>query len=170
MQKARDSRLLGWLSLVALSVVLLDQWSKAWIRGSLALGESWPESGLLRLTHVANTGSAFGFFTGQTVFLIAITVVVLAMTPVLMRYVCQRYPAVLQLPYPVCLGLVAGGAVGNLIDRLRFGFVTDFIDVQLWHGFHWPAFNVADASIVVGVFGILILLARAGLLSDRQET
>lgn len=171
MQKARGSRLLGWLLFVVLIVVLLDQWSKAWIRASLTIGESWPESGVVRLTRVANTGSAFGLFTGQTGLLIVITVIVLAATPLLLRYLSQRQPTVIRLPYALCLGLVVGGAVGNLIDRLRFGFVTDFVDVRLWHGFHWPAFNVADASIVVGTFSILVLLARTGWLSDHhQET
>jgi len=58
----------------------------------------------------------------------------------------------------VALALVFGGAVGNLIDRIRFGCVTDFIDVKLWEDFHWPAFNVADSAITIGVIALLIFL------------
>jgi signal peptidase II len=151
----------------ATAVIILDQWSKTWVRANLALGESRPEAGILRLTHVGNTGSAFGFFADQTSFLVLVTVAVLALIPFLLRYLSYHYPTLLRVRYPLCLGLVLGGAVGNLVDRLRFGFVTDFIDVRLWGDFHWPAFNVADASIVVGILGILFLLAKAGLLSNK---
>ena len=148
--------------LAALLIVTADQLSKTWIRTNLAVGQSIPEVGFLRLTHVTNTGSAFGLFQGQT-FLLAI--VALVSVVVLLLYALlfyRRFPFLDNWLTWVGLSLILGGTVGNLIDRLRLGYVTDFIDF----GF-WPAFNLADSAVVVGVIIFtcsLFPLARAGKL------
>ena len=146
--------------LTALLVVAADQLSKTWIRTNLAVGQSIPEVGFLRLTHVTNTGSAFGLFQGQT---FPLTIVSLVSVTVLLLYALlfyRRFPFLDNWLAWVGLSLILGGTVGNLIDRLRLGYVTDFIDF----GF-WPAFNLADSAVVVGVIIFaysLFPLARAG--------
>ena len=69
----------------------------------------------------------------------------------------------------VAAGLILGGAAGNLMDRLRFGFVIDFIDIRLWGNFHWPAFNFADAAIVIGTAALAYFLIRSELLGRACE-
>ncbi len=135
-------------------VVVLDQVTKYLVRANLALGESVPEEGPLRITYVTNTGAAFGILQGQTVFLVITTF--LGLAAILLYYV---YPPMEHGVLRVALGLQLGGAVGNLADRVRLGRVTDFVDVG-----PWPAFNVADSSILVGVFiiiGFFLLAERA---------
>ena len=137
--------------LVAAAVIVLDQVSKHLVRANLSPGESFPEEGLLRITNVSNTGAAFGIFQGQTFFLIAATFVGLGTIALYYLYPPMEHAAV-----RLALGLQLGGAIGNLADRLRAGRVTDFIDFRFW-----PAFNVADSSIVIGVsiiVGFFLLL------------
>jgi signal peptidase II len=123
-------------------VVAIDQVTKHLVRANLALGESFPEEGPLRITYVTNTGAVFGILQGQTLFLLITTFFGLA--AILLYYL---YPPMEHGILRVALGLQLGGAVGNLTDRVRLdGKVTDFIDVG-----PWPNFNVADSSIVVGV-------------------
>jgi len=149
--------------LTALLIVVADQLSKLWVRSNLALGESLPETGLFRLTHIYNTGAVFGLFQGQSFPLIIVAgigiVVVLLFT--LLFY--HRFPLLDNRLGKPALGLLLGGSIGNLIDRLRFGGVTDFIDVGIG-GYRWPAFNIADSAVVVGtiIFAYCLLrLARA---------
>ena len=132
--------------LTALLIVAADQLSKMWIRGSLPDGQSLPIVGFLKWTHVHNTGGAVGLFQGQS---FPLTIVACEGVVVLLVYaliVYRRFPFLNNMLGKFALGLVLGGTIGNLIDRLRFGYVTDFIDV----GF-WPTFNIADSSVVVGV-------------------
>lgn len=141
-------------------VIVVDQISKLWIRSNLLPGMSLPKEGFLCLTHVQNTGSAFGILTNQTFLL---TLIALAgILFILLFYYQFSSPTILNT---TALGLVLGGAIGNLVDRLRLGYVTDFIDVRLWGDFHWPAFNFADASITIGAF----LLAGSLLWSVRKR-
>jgi len=133
-------------------VVGLDQLSKAVIRRLLAPGQSlpvWPQ--IFHLSYVQNSGAAFGLLRGQTWILITFTVVVVG--------AITFYAGHLQ-PHGLlgwALSLVLGGAVGNLIDRLRLGYVVDFFDFRIW-----PVFNVADIAIVVGVGIIIIYFWRSG--------
>ena len=132
--------------LTAFLIVAADQLSKIWIRANLAIGQSLFEAGFFRLTHVHNTGAAFGLFRGQS---FSLTIVASVGIGVLLVYAFLAYRRLSFLDNTLgkaSLGLVLGGTVGNLIDRLRFGYVTDFIDF----GF-WPAFNIADSAIVIGV-------------------
>lgn len=130
---------------VAILVLALDQLTKAWVSTSLPEGGWWsPLPGLsrvFRITHITNSGAAFGIFPNQGNFFILIAVVVALAIVLYYRHL----PAGEWL-IRLSLGLQLGGAIGNLLDRLRYGYVVDFIDI----GF-WPIFNLADASIVTGV-------------------
>lgn len=137
--------------LVALGIILLDQASKEWVRHAFALHESVPVvPGFFHLTYIRNTGAAWGMFSGQNLVLALLAVVMLAALLFFRRKILP--PGRL---HRVALGLLCGGIVGNLFDRLRLDYVTDFLDF-FWRGWHWPAFNVADAAICTGV-GIYIL-------------
>jgi signal peptidase II len=131
----------------ALCVLAVDQATKALVRAELR-PDTWIDliPGVLRLNHVRNQGAAFGLMWGQRLVFVGVTALVLAG----LAFVWFRYHPRGWLVVP-SLGLLAGGAIGNLIDRLIAGRVTDFIDVHFW-----PVFNVADSAIVVGV-GILVV-------------
>jgi signal peptidase II len=165
-----DGRPSGWLWLrlrsdliffvIAALVVALDQATKYLVRANLALGESVPKEGPLRITDVTNTGAVFGILQGQTLFLTITTFFGLA--AILLYYL---YPPMEHGILRVALGLQLGGAVGNLVDRVRLGGkVTDFIDVG-----PWPNFNVADSSIVVGVAVIIGFFLLAESLYRRAQ-
>ena len=137
--------------LVALGIILLDQASKEWVRHAFALHESVPVvPGFFHLTYIRNTGAAWGMFSGQNLVLALLAVVMLAALLFFRRKILP--PGRL---HRVALGLLCGGIVGNLFDRLRLDYVTDFLDFH-FRGSHFPAFNVADSAICVGV-GIYIL-------------
>jgi len=147
----------GLFLLIAAFVVAIDQISKSWVRSHLLLGGSLPEVGFLRLTHVQNTGSAFGLFANQAFLLSLVAIVCLVIILVFYRYLSEY-----SILGTFALGLVFGGAVGNLIDRFYFdGAVTDFIDVRLWHDFHWPTFNVADSAITIGTIALVCFIFLA---------
>ena len=151
------------------AVVILDQISKFIIETWLPINQSWEPIEVLapifKLTHVSNTGAAFGLFpTGSSFFMIVAVVVAV----VIIIY-NQRLPADHYL-YRVALGLQLGGALGNFIDRLRIDHVTDFLDFG-----PWPVFNFADMAIVSGVMILAFLLFRENrqeqeMLSDQPET
>lgn len=135
-------------------ILILDQLSKYYIVDSFALYESLPVLPGLNITYVQNTGAAFSFLSDaggwQRWFFIALSggvsiglVIWIYTLPVTWRWLA------------VALALVLGGALGNLLDRIMFGYVIDFIDVyyQKWH---WPAFNVADSAISIGVVMLII--------------
>ena len=157
-------RRLGLFLIVAALIVTFDQLSKLWIRAHLALGESLPLTDRLSLTYVGNTGSAFGLLANRTVLLIIIGIASLLIVLLFLRYLSQ----VTTLSM-VSIGLVWGGAVGNFIDRLRFGYVTDFIYFRLWGDFYWPAFNIADAAILVGVFMLVYSFYKSGVFAKENE-
>ena len=152
--------------LVIASVVLLvDQLSKVWVRHSLLVGESLPEEGLFRFTHVQNDGIIFGLDVPHVVTLVFPILLVVAAILLSARYT-QSDGWLMN----VAVGLFIGGSLGNLIDRIAFGHVTDFIDIRLWGDFHWPAFNVADASIVLGVILLAAFLVGSTLKRAPADT
>jgi signal peptidase II len=137
----------GWVRVlvVAAAVLALDQLTKAIVRSSMKLGESRHViAGLLDISYVHNKGVAFGALAGGGAIVAALTGV--ALGAIVVYFVMRSRTAYLWLP----VGMLLGGALGNLLDRARDGAVTDFID-PVW----WPAFNVADACIVLGVLGLL---------------
>jgi len=147
--------------LLAAAVVVLDQISKRVVASVLQLHDSREiVGGLLSLTHVRNRGAAFGFLSNaelpyQSVLFAALSVLALGAIAVY----AIKLPASQGWPQ-VALALIMGGAVGNLIDRLAYGYVIDFVDVY-WRSYHWPAFNVADSCISVGVGMLILDLLRA---------
>jgi signal peptidase II len=137
------------LIVIALAVIGLDQLTKYLVRAHMELGESIPREGLFRLTYTTNTGGAFGILANQTFLLAMVAVIGIAVFLVYFRYIPLESTLL-----KIGLGLDLGGAIGNLIERLRFhGRVTDFIDIG-----PWPVFNVADMSIVVGTIIIAYYL------------
>jgi len=137
------------LLVIALAVIGLDQLTKYLIRANMGLGESIPREGIFRITYVTNTGGAFGIFASQTFLLALIAVIGISVFLVYLRYIPLKSRLL-----KIGLGLDLGGAIGNLIDRLRLeGKVTDFIDIG-----PWPVFNVADSAIVVGTILIAYYL------------
>ena len=135
------------------AVIAADQLTKYLIKANFQIGESWPTEGIARLTYGTNTGTAFGLFPNQTVILIIASIIAIGF----LIYFYRTH----AMPRPLlrfAIGLQLGGALGNLIDRVRSGAVVDFIDLG-W----WPIFNLADSSIVVGLailFGILLFAGR----------
>ncbi len=132
-------------------VIVADQLTKVWVVAHFAMFESREVvPGLFNLTYLTNKGAAFGFLNGdygawRQVFFVVIAVLAFVVLMVALRQLKGQGKA-----YSVALGLIGGGAVGNLLDRLRLGAVVDFLDFY-YQGHHWPAFNVADSAITVGV-------------------
>ena len=137
--------------------MLLDQLTKIWITAVFSLHQSLEViPGLFSLTYLTNTGAAFGFLAGQpTAWRQAFFIVMVLAALGFITYMYRRLRDESGW-YEVSLGLIAGGAIGNLIDRLRFGSVIDFLDFYIG-SHHWPAFNVADSAITVGVTIFLIV-------------
>ena len=148
--------------LLAGAIVVLDQITKAVALARLPLGVPLPlVEGLLSLTLVLNPGLAFGLLgTIAPAWRWVVAALSLVALVVLARVALRVLPGG-GWPGRLAIGLIFGGAVGNLIDRARFGAVVDFVDVY-WRDWHWPAFNVADSAITVGV----VLLALR-LMSER---
>ncbi len=127
--------------IVALGIIVLDQVSKSLVRMFVPLGQSVLEDWPVRFSHYSNNGAAFSMFQNQTYLFVIVAAVAISV----IVFYSRRLPKEANV-VRLGLGLQLGGAIGNLIDRLLRGGVTDFIDV----GF-WPVFNVADSAIVVGV-------------------
>jgi signal peptidase II len=145
-----------WLGLaaVALAALAADQLTKAVVSNNLALDEAIHVLGPFSIHHVQNSGIAFGLFSSATAVVIVLTSVAVAWMLVFFARSGARHPIL-----PAALGLVIGGSVSNLMDRVRLGHVTDFLDFR-----YWPAFNLADTFIVVGVVILFVIL----LFTDRE--
>ena len=133
----------AWLLFVA--GLAADQLSKAAITANLVRGESWPVDGFFRFTHSRNTGTIFGLLQDQGLLLTIVSFA--ALGAILLFFRESAFPSRLTR---VAVGMMLAGAIGNLLDRLRLGFVVDFIDIG-----PWPIFNLADSLIVVGI-GIIV--------------
>lgn len=147
-----------WLSLgaVALSALGADQLTKAIVTNRLDLNEEVHVVGSFSIHHVTNSGIAFGLFASATPIVILLTSFAVAWMLYFFARSGARHPVL-----PMALGLVIGGSVSNLVDRVRLGHVTDFLDLRFW-----PAFNLADTFIVVGVATLLLTL----VVSDRKAS
>jgi len=141
--------------LVALFIIVADQVSKAWIRSSLPEGHSLFRLGFFRITHVHNTGAAFGLFPSHSLALTVFAMIAGIIVLFFVFYGHRYFPWLESIPITLTFGLVIGGTVGNLIGRFRYGYVTDFIDFG-----YWPAFNIADSAVTVGVILFALLLLR----------
>lgn len=149
----------GLLVLVAGSVIALDQGSKLYVDSRLALYDTRALiPGFFDLHYIRNTGAAFGFLSRadahfRVPFFIGVSLVATA----ILLYLFHRFRRADRW-LPIAFSLVLGGALGNLIDRIRLGEVIDFFYVH-YKSFHWPAFNVADVAISVGVFLLVLRMA-----------
>jgi signal peptidase II len=141
------------LAAVALAAVAADQLTKHVVSSELALDEEVAVVGPFSIHHVQNSGIAFGLFASATAVVTVLTAVAVAWMLVFFGRSGSRHPVL-----PAALGLLIGGSVSNLVDRVRLGHVTDFLDFD-----RWPAFNLADTFIVVGVAILLLAL----VVSDR---
>lgn len=131
---------------IAVLITVADQATKEWIRSAYLLGESHVMiPGFFSFTYVRNTGAAWGMLGGQNTWLAALSVVMLAVMVVFRRSFLTDAPV-----HRTALGLMLGGIIGNLLDRVRLEWVTDFLDFYIGVH-HWPAFNIADAAICTGV-------------------
>ncbi len=146
------------LFLTALFVIIADQLTKLWIRSYME-GQVIFQAGPFRILYVTNTGAAFGLFQDKSFFLtlVAFAGIILIL---LLAFFSRRSSFLNAAADRFALGLILGGATGNLIDRLRIGHVTDFISIGIW-----PTFNIADSAVTVGV----ILLACLFLFSNKPK-
>jgi len=148
--------------LVALFVIVADQLSKAWIMSSLPEGHSMLRLGFFRITHIHNTGAAFGLFPDQSLVLAIFALIAGAVILFFVVYGYRYYSWLGSTATTLTFGLVLGGTVGNLADRFRFGYVIDFIDFG-----YWPAFNIADSAVTVGVITLAVILLRHAQTEER---
>ena len=154
---------------IAALVVIIDQLTKLWIMTNLGLHEQQNViSGFFNLVYVTNTGAAFGFLAGskswlRQVFFVGVAVVALGVIVYAYGHL-KRQGRI----FVYALGLIGGGAIGNLIDRLRFGSVVDFLDFY-FGSYHWPAFNAADSAITVGV-GLFMLGTLLQHMEEKRTT
>jgi signal peptidase II len=159
-------RRLPWLLGISLLVILADRLSKIWVEAHIHIGGAIPViPRVLRITHWTNDGAAFSLFADTTspntvrwVLTVFSLIAALAVLVALVR-LGQRFT-----PTTIALALILAGALGNVHDRIRYGSVTDFIEVHIFN-YHWPDFNIADSSIVTGA----CLLLLDSLLPKKQE-
>jgi signal peptidase II len=162
----------NWLILLGVATLTLiaDRVTKTIIAHNLALNESWqPPASFLQhifsLTYTTNTGAAFGLFPDQGFLFIVIAFVVITAIIFYYRHLPAGYGTV-----RLALGLQLGGALGNLIDRLRQGYVIDFIDLNFWPLQNWAVFNLADSAIVLGVGLLALIMLREDIDDKGKET
>ncbi len=157
---------MGCFVLIMTAVILVDQLSKLWVVHHFVLYQSVPLiPGFFNFTYLTNTGAAFGILAGRPalwrqVFFLAIGLGALVIIALLQHRIGRRNPW-----YSAGLALIAGGALGNLIDRVRLGAVVDFLDFYVG-SHHWPPFNVADSAITIGV----LLLVFVNLFFHEEVT
>ena len=134
---------------IAFAVVILDQFTKFLVKKNFQLNQSMPIiKNIFHLTYVTNTGSAFGLFKGLNVFFVFFSIIVIIAIYCYIKRILGN-EKILQF----AIGLLLGGTIGNLIDRLVYGAVIDFIDFRIW-----PVFNMADSAVTISIILIIILL------------
>lgn len=145
---------------IGIVILLLDQFTKQVVRSHFVYGESVSViDGFFHLVYVRNDGAAWNILSGQSIFLILISAAVLVLLLVYRRHFLQGNKF-----HRILLGLMIGGIAGNLIDRIRFGWVTDFLSFNFGR-YEYPSFNVADSSICIAV----VLYIAFNLLEERRK-
>jgi signal peptidase II len=152
-ERSLAAGLAQWLALaaIAFAAVAADQLTKYIVTSRLALDDGVHVVGPFWIHHVRNSGIAFGLFSSATAVVILATGIAVTWMIVFFARSGARHPVL-----PVALGLVIGGSLSNLLDRVRIGYVTDFLDFR-----YWPAFNLADSFIVIGVLVLLGVLVHS---------
>lgn len=148
--------------IVTVLVVVLDQLSKLWINANRPQIELLP--GFLDLRYVENTRAIFGLLYTRPEVIIALGIAGVIVVLLFVHY----FPPVTTLG-TVSFALILSGAAGNLIDRIRFGYVIDFISMHIRDLFHWPAFNVADTALTVGIFALIYYFFKSGVFRKAYE-
>jgi signal peptidase II len=152
------------LLVTAVTILVADQLTKALVVANLAIGEKARLLGdLVQVWHAQNRGAAFSLFQGGTVVFLIVSVVSIGMVTYFHRSLRDRTPWL-----HVVLGIVLGGTLGNFIDRLRQGYVTDWLSIGIGDT-RWPTFNVADSSVVIGI-GILVVYLFLTSPDRREAT
>jgi signal peptidase II len=152
------------LLLTALTILVADQVTKALVVSNLAVGEKAPLLGdVVQVWHAQNRGAAFSLFQGGTIVFLVVSILSIGMVAYFYRSLRDRSPWL-----HVVLGIVLGGTLGNFIDRLRQGYVTDWLSIGIGDT-RWPTFNVADSSVVVGI-GVLVLYLLLASPDRREAT
>ncbi|MXZ25441.1 MAG: signal peptidase II [Caldilineaceae bacterium SB0665_bin_21] len=159
----------AWLPLLCAAIVVaLDQWTKVLVREHIELHHSstpiaWLE-GIFMLEHVHNYGAAFGILQNAGILFVITTVVIsIAILVSIGRL------GISQRGMQVLMGLILGGAIGNFIDRMTLGYVTDFVKVGIPGKAYWPNFNIADSSIVVGVLIMTFMAWRHDIFANDEQ-
>jgi len=152
----RDPLLVG----ILITALVVDQITKQLVLNNLGIGASWPVDGFFRFTYVRNDGTAFGLFQDNGTLLTFVSIVAVA----LIAYF-YREAAMVSWFTRTALGLQLGGALGNLLDRFRHGYVVDFLDVG-----PWPIFNIADSAIITGIVALIAYFALFGERGDKTES
>ena len=152
------------LIITSLGVLLIDMLSKVLIKHFILLGIRIKIiKGFLYITYVKNTGAAFSIFRNNTLFLIILSIVIIGL---LFYYLSKKtYLSKLE---NISYGLILGGAIGNLFDRIIYGYVIDFIDIYIFK-YDYPVFNIADMAIVIGVIILIIDLFRGEKNGDKSR-
>ena len=146
--------------ILCICITVLDQLTKVLVRAYIEFGSLHPViPGFMNLTYLRNTGAAWGMLGKQNVSLTILSLVMLVVMVLFRRSFLSD-----TLSHRIALGLLCGGIIGNLIDRIKYGAVTDFLDFYVF-GWHWPSFNVADSAICIGV-GIYVVTT---ILEGRAE-
>ena len=143
-----------FIPLIIIIVVVADIFTKNWIR-THQYGDIITTIGFIDIVHIENTGAAFGMFQGQAAVLRVIACIMLAVIVAGGVYISRRYKYLISVWNIIAFSFIIGGTIGNLIDRFRFGPVTDFIDARFF-----PAFNVADSGITIGAIMLAISVLR----------
>ncbi|MGV8122969.1 MAG: signal peptidase II [Candidatus Xenobiia bacterium LiM19] len=145
-----------WFALIIISIIVVDLLVKQWIIATFPVGRPTPLIGtVLFITHVHNTGGAFGLFSNLRPLFIIMGIIVPVLILIFYRKLFEKGEI-----WIIAAALITGGAIGNEIDRVMYGYVIDFLDVRFW-----PIFNVADIGISAGI--VLLFIA---LLTEKQET
>src|SRR5208283_5416137 len=166
MQKTGNSRKLRLNLIIPITLLIIvvgDILTKNWIRSFPPDGQTIYKIGFFSIIHITNTGSAFGAFQGYSLVLTIVAISGLFLLSWLGIFIYRRYPRFVNIPNRIALGLILGGDIGNLIDRMRFaGRVTDFIDPRFF-----PVFNVADSAITIGVILVIYAILREMIRENK---
>jgi signal peptidase II len=151
-KSSSGSSMLLWLGL-AFIIVLLDQFTKVLIVGYYHLGESSVVTSFFNMVRAHNTGAAFSFLAGASGWQRWFFTVMGFVAAGVIIWMLRSHPG--QKLFSFAMACILGGAIGNVIDRLLYGYVVDFLDFH-WHGMHFPAFNVADSAITIGASCLIL--------------
>ncbi len=152
----RDPLLIG----ILITALMVDQITKQLVLNNLGIGASWPDDGFFRFTFVRNDGTAFGFFQDNGTLLTFVSIGAVAL-------IVYFYREAVMVSWftRTALGLPLGGALGNLVDRFRHGYVVDFLDVG-----PWPIFNIADSVIITGIVALIAYFTLFGERGEKKES